>query len=98
VTRPVVLRRAARADVDEAFDWYESQQSGLGTTFVMRVRATLEQIAERPHLYDLVLGDVRRAVVRGLPYTIFYRVEPSRIRVLAVFHTARDPRIWQSRL
>jgi plasmid stabilization system protein ParE len=42
-------------------------------------------------------GDVRKAVVNGFPYCLYYREEPSQVRVLAVFHTSRDPSIWQSR-
>ena len=41
--------------------------------------------------------NVRRGVVRGYPYCIYYREEPTQVRVLSVFHTSRDPTIWQSR-
>jgi hypothetical protein len=35
--------------------------------------------------------------VRGFPYCVYYREESSLVRVLSVFHTSRDPSIWQSR-
>jgi plasmid stabilization system protein ParE len=40
---------------------------------------------------------VRCALVRRFPYAVYYRVEPERIVVIAVFHTKRDPGVWQSR-
>jgi plasmid stabilization system protein ParE len=97
LTFPVTLRAAARPEFDEAFDWYEARQAGLGVWFAAQVHAVLDTIAERPELYPRVLGDIRRAVVRRTPYVIFYRVRPHRISVLAVFHSSRDPRVWQSR-
>jgi len=50
-----------------------------------------------PRLHREVFGDIRRAVVRGFPYCVYYREEPALIRVISVFHTSRDPKIWQSR-
>ena len=38
-----------------------------------------------------------RLLVIGFPYCVYYREEPGRVLVLAVFHTSRDPTVWQSR-
>ena len=94
---PVVLRRAARAEYDKAGDWYERKRAGLGAAFTAAVQKVFDQISARPQLYRVVLRDVRMAVVQGLPYCVFYRERRSAIVVLAVFHTSRDPSIWQSR-
>ena len=44
---PVVLRRQARAEFDEAFDWYEEQRAGLGIEFAARVQAAFDRISAR---------------------------------------------------
>ena len=41
---------------------------------------------------------LRRARVRGFPYGLLYRVEPSRILIVAVAHLHRRPGYWRSRL
>lgn len=97
MTRLVVLRPEARAEFDEAFDWYERERAGLGEDFSLRVQEVLDRIAETPGLYQRVFGDVRRAVVRRFPFSVLYRVEKYEILVLAVFHGKRDPSIWQMR-
>lgn len=97
MTLLVRLRAAARAEFDDAVEWYEGCRAGLGAWFVEQVYATFDRIAERPELYPRVLGDVRRAVVNRTPYLVFYRIRTNRIVVLSVFHGSRDPRIWQSR-
>ena len=95
MTLPVVLREEAQAEFDEAFDWYESQRPGLGVDFAARVQSVFDRLGTNPLIHQVVFADVRKAVVARFPYCAFYRPEPSRVQVLAVFHTRRDPAIWQ---
>ena len=95
---PIVFRLGARAEFDEAFDWYEQQQAGLGLDFLDCVADVLARIESMPKSYEMVFEDVRRAIVRRFPYSIFYRIETNQIVVLAVFHSKRDPKTWQSRV
>lgn len=98
VSLPIVFRRVARLEFDEAGDWYESRRPGLGESFAAAVQAVLDRIAAQPEFYAFVEGDAREAAVRGYPYCVYYRVEPGRVVVLAIFHTSRDPAIWQARI
>ena len=94
---PLVLRPEARAEFDDAFDWYERQRPGLGVDFVTQVQDVLDRISTAPELYAQIFQDIRRAVVQRFPYSIFYKIEPRQIVVLALFHSKRDPKIWQAR-
>jgi plasmid stabilization system protein ParE len=94
---PVVLRPEARAEFDDAFDWYEQQRPGLGVDFVTQVQEAFDRISAAPEQYAQIFHDIRRVVVRRFPYSIFYKVESQQVVVLAVFHSRRNPRIWQER-
>ena len=94
---PVIFRPEARAEFDEAYDWYEGQRVGLGEAFADQVQVVLDRIAATPGIHAAVFGTVRKAVVVRFPYCVFYREEAWCVRILSVFHTRRDPRIWQSR-
>jgi plasmid stabilization system protein ParE len=94
---PVVFRRAARAEFDDAADWYDHRRAGLGAAFTAAVERVLDQVAAQPDFYPQVYQDVREALVPGYPYCVYYREEPGQVVVLAVFHTSRDPSIWQGR-
>jgi plasmid stabilization system protein ParE len=48
-------------------------------------------------MYSVVFGDVRKAVVMRFPICVFYREEATCARVLAVFHTSRNPNHWKTR-
>ncbi len=95
---PVVLREEAEQEFDEAFDYYEARRTGLGVDFVEEVQQVLDRIAVLPRLHAVVLADIRKAVVRRFPYCVFYRCEDDRIEVVAVFHSSRDPSVWQRRV
>ena len=45
-------------------------------------------------MFAAVHGEVRRAILSDFPYAVFYRIETRRVVMLAVTHTARDPRLW----
>ena len=94
---PVVLRDEAQAEFDEAFDYYEGQRAGLGADFVARVQQVFDRIAATPQLHAVVFADIRKAVVARRPYCVFYRADATRVEILAVFHSSRDPTIWQGR-
>jgi len=97
VSLPVVLDPEARAEFDEAYDWYEGRRADRGDAFADEVRKVFDRIGGMPRLHAVGFGEVRMAVVRGFPYCVYYREEPSQVRVLAVFHSSRDPSIWQGR-
>jgi plasmid stabilization system protein ParE len=69
----------------------------LGTAFLDRVREVFARIAANPQLHATVYQDIRKAVVPRFPYIVLYKEEAGEVVVIAVFHTARDPAIWQGR-
>ena len=86
------------ADLDTAFAWYERQRTGLGCQFIDCVEACFEKIARSPSLYEPVLGEYRRALVRRFPYAVFFSLSSDGVMVYGVIHTARDPGKWQGLL
>ena len=96
MTVPVVFRRRVQHDLDAAFNWYEEQQAGLGEEFLSAVQSTFKSIEFYPQTFATVHEKVRRAIVSRFPFAAFYAVEPKRVVVLRVLHTARDPKLWPS--
>lgn len=88
---------SVRGEVASARGWYEQQQPGLGTDFLDAVERALDDIAADPAGHGFADADIRAAPLTRFPYAVYYRVLPNRIRVLAVYHTSRDPAGWQSR-
>ena len=97
MTTPVAFLRAASAEFDAAANWYRQRRAKLGEAFINSIQRVLDRVAAQPDFYPLVRDDVREAIVPRYPFCIYYRQEPDRIVVLSVFHTARDPSVWQLR-
>ena len=91
---PVVYRRKVGRDLAGAYGWYEEQRAGLGEEFLAAVDATFDAIERIPEMFRRVHGEVRRANVSRFPYAVFYRIDPKSIVVLAILHSARDPKLW----
>ena len=94
---PLHFHPAVRDEIDDAHDWYEQRQPGLGRAFLDEVERVLAVIAANPAQYGFAADDIREGLLTRFPYAVYYRELPDRIRVLAVYHTARNPSGWQSR-
>jgi plasmid stabilization system protein ParE len=91
---PVVYRRKVGRDLAGGFGYYEGQSEGLGEKFLAAVDSAIDAIEHYPEMFSRAYGEVRRALVSTFPYAVFFRVEPKRVVVLTVLHTARDPKLW----
>jgi plasmid stabilization system protein ParE len=97
VNLPLIVNPEAEADLNEAWRWYEAERVDLGNDLIAAVDAVLSRIARAPRLYAKVFDELRLALVRRFPYAVVHRIDDDQITVVAVYHTHRDPRGWQSR-
>ncbi|MEO6065699.1 MAG: type II toxin-antitoxin system RelE/ParE family toxin [Lysobacterales bacterium] len=97
MTLPIVFRRVARSEFLDAANWYESQRAGLGVEFIAEIDRCITRLAEHPDGLAMVRPQIRRITAQRFPFSVYFRIETSRIVVLAVFHGRRDPLIWQGR-
>lgn len=79
----------------EAYDWYERRRTGLGEEFFGCVEAAIETLIRKPLMYPKVHKCFRRVLVRRFPFSIIFEVVDTQVLVLAVFHSAKDPRKWR---
>jgi len=91
---PVIFREGAEAELQEAHRWYEGCEVGLGSEFMRCVDARVQLIQRYPEIFPVVRRDIRQAIVRRFPYSIFYTPTKNAIIVLSVFHASREPKRW----
>lgn len=91
------LARANR-DLSQAFEYYESEQPGLGERFIDEFRRAVDRIIAHPSAWSILDGEIRKCRLNRFPYGVIYKVdEPSnRIYILAVAHLKRHPDHWRS--
>jgi plasmid stabilization system protein ParE len=93
----IIVHEDADKEFKAAAVFYESQQTGLGATFLDRVAEGFDSILAQPLAGPLLLDDFRRRFTRQFPYSIVYRIESDRILVIAVAHWSRRPEYWNAR-
>ena len=59
----VVVRPAAAADIEDAYEWYESRQPGLGEQFLAALRSVQERLLDHPESFPVLYRDTRRALI-----------------------------------
>jgi len=95
--RRLVLRPEARLDIREAALWYDEQSPGLGDRFVEDLNALFERILEAPLQFPKIDPAVYCALPHGFPYKVYFRLDQTSARILAVMHQSRHPDAWRSR-
>jgi toxin ParE1/3/4 len=98
MSRRLIVRPEAEAEMAEAFDWYEQRSPDLGSEFLLCVDAVFNAILRNPQRWPHVHRVVRRALTRRFPYEVFFVEDEERVVVLSVFHAKRNPKSWQERI
>ena len=88
------LSERAAQDLEAAQDWYQRQGADLAMWFYEEVTLALRVARERPMSCPAAGGRVRTIRCKHFPYRIYFVPLETRIDVLAVYHTARDPAKW----
>ena len=94
----LIIQPEAEYDIQNAFEWYESQNPGLGSEFVRAVDACLSGIGRQPLAYQVTYKQVRRVLIRRFPYVILYIFEQDTVFIFACFHAKRNPKQWLDRI
>jgi toxin ParE1/3/4 len=98
MSRRLIVRPEAEAEMAAAFDWYEDRVPGLGSEFLLCVDAKFNAILRSPSQYPRVHKIVRRALTRRFPFAVFFVEDGERVVVLSVFHAKRNPKRRQERV
>lgn len=95
--------REALDEYEDAIEYYERAQPGLGQRFIEDVERVLALTLEFPDIGTVVPDmpldlDVRRRVLQRFGVEIDYVVVRDELIVIAIFHCKRRPGYWRDRL
>ena len=97
MSRTLQFTEATRADLADAYDWYEEQRAGLGEEFRSELAVAFTLLAEFSDAGPIVHLNLRRLLLRRFPYAVYYGVVGAVIEVRGCLHLHRDPRAWHQR-
>ncbi len=84
----------ARAELLNAWEWYEDRQEGLGNKFRNKIYQKIKQIVQTPERYPERKKSFREAKIDVFPYLLIYKIAGNKsiIVIVSIFHTSRSPR------
>jgi addiction module RelE/StbE family toxin len=94
----IELSDDAEKDFDKSYEYYTSESEHIAEAFYNIVNKGFEKIGQNPMANPKVYKDIRKYLVKKFPFIIYYQVKELIIMVVAIFHTSRNPEIWQKRL
>jgi plasmid stabilization system protein ParE len=89
--RLLILERAID-DIQDAIEYYNARQKGLGQKFYKSVNKTINELQKHPH-YQIRYANIRCLLVKKFPYMIHFSLDADAGTVLihAVVHTSLNP-------
>lgn len=88
----LILEEEAVFDIQQAFEWYEEQKSGLGYFFLEELDNCYQKISSYPFHYTSINHWLRRIKVHKFPYLIIYEIEGNNVIINTIRHTGRNPK------
>ena len=88
----------AQLEFNEAKEFYEIEQTGLGAKFENEIKNGLLRIRQFPQAWPPERKETRRYLTSKFPYKIIYSIQENKIVVLAFAHLHRKPYYWVDRL
>ena len=93
----ITFNELAERELNDAAQYYEYEQPGLGAAFIAEVRRCTVAVAEHPQASPVVSGTIRRRLCQRFPYALLYTVAGRELRILAVMNLKRRPGYWVGR-
>jgi plasmid stabilization system protein ParE len=97
MTLPFSVHDSAELELNEAADFYDIENTGLGSMLIDEFERAVATIREHPEAAPVILGKARRWRLVRFPYFLIYSVRKHELRVLAVAHQKRRPFYWRGR-
>lgn len=86
-------------DIQETFDWYELRLKGLGLRYKNQAKKQINSLKKDPYIFSIKYNEIRCRKIEKFPFLIHYLIneKTNMVTVFAVFHTSRNPEIWNTR-
>jgi plasmid stabilization system protein ParE len=90
---------AAAREAQSARRWYLVDQDApdVARRFHVALQRAVQQIAQSPERWPVLVDDLRKRPLRGFPYRVVYQVRSDHVLIVAVMHERQRPKYWRGR-
>ena len=94
----IELSDDAEIDLKSSFEYYFYEDPQVADSFFKQINISFEKIKQDPKMFTIVYGSIRKYVLLKFPFVIYYRIDDVIVQIIAIFHTSRNPQIWNERI
>ena len=94
----IEISEEAENDFDNSYEFYYYDSLKIADTFFQHINISLENIKRTPLSFPEVHKNLRKYTVKKFSFVIYYQVAVYTIKVIAIFHTNRNPEVWNERV
>jgi len=100
MTFRVVIEEEAEQEFDEAVNFYEEREPGLGRRFARDVLEVFRKARQNPEQFPRATRLTRKAKVLDWPYSVYFaiKVETAELFISTIWHGSRNPAELRRRL
>ncbi|MGD1007790.1 MAG: type II toxin-antitoxin system RelE/ParE family toxin [Ignavibacteriaceae bacterium] len=84
--------------LEQAVDFYETQQQKLGVEFLQEIYSTIRRIIKFPTAFSKQSENTRKCITNKLPFIVIYQIKKDEIFIAAIAHLFRKPGYRKKRL
>ncbi len=92
------FHRLAIDELNNAINFYEARQDGLGLEFAEEVDSTIQRIFQYPLANSQISKNCRKCLTHRFPYGIIYQMLEEDILIVSIMHLNREPEYWHNRV
>jgi plasmid stabilization system protein ParE len=98
-TWKIIIEDLAKLDLQDAYDWYENEKTGLGERFLDAFEEALTRIERNPFHASSYDENYRSATLDSFPYAFIYLLNETKaeVYVIAISHLHRKPSWFSKR-
>jgi hypothetical protein len=94
----ISISEDALEDLENGFQFYERQESGLGDYFATCLRADIDGLRITAGIHRVAYKDYHRLLSHVFPYAVYYTLNGETATVWAVIDCRKDPEWIRERL
>ncbi len=91
------IRTLAKEDIQQIVDYYEDISTQVTDNFLIDLYADLELLQGNPQIFQVKYRQTHVRYMKRFPFGIHYQFDTEKVVILAVLHTSKNPKVWESR-
>ena len=89
---------SAEKELNQAVDYYNTLDTGLGNEFAREVRKSIDLIQQYPGAWSVLSKNTRHCLIKRFPFGVIYQINGDNIYIIAVMQLNREPGYWVHRI